>query len=98
MTEDTDWDELRALAQKVLDRGASLEISEETRALLTRTARQVAIHPQDAQAALGDASNATTLLRTIRQRIREGESAMGMRWTEPIACAIRETSTEHANR
>ncbi len=76
MTEDTDWDDLRTLARQVLERGASLELSEETRALLRRTAAQVAIGQQDAEDALRSQPTATTLLREIRQRIGEGSHRM----------------------
>jgi DUSAM domain-containing protein len=85
MTEETDWDDLRALAQKVLDRGTPLELTDETRALLTRTARQVAISQQDAEDALYGLSTATTLLREIRQRIRDG----GIRYGDALHRAYR---------
>ena len=85
MAEETDWDELRALAQYVLDRDTSLELSDDTRALLTRTALQVAIHPRDAHAALSDSSRAATLLQEIRQRIRQG----GIRYGDALDRAYR---------
>jgi DUSAM domain-containing protein len=85
VTEETDWDELRALAQEVLDRGAPLEITDETRALLARTAQQVAIRQQDAEDALRSLSTATTLLREIRQRIRDG----GIRYGDALHRAYR---------
>jgi DUSAM domain-containing protein len=85
MTEETDWDDLRALAQKVLDRGTPLELTDETRALLTRTAQQVAISQQDAEDALRGLSTATTLLREIRQRIRDG----GIRYGDALHRAYR---------
>jgi DUSAM domain-containing protein len=85
MTEETDWDDLRALAQKVLDRGAPLETTDETRALLTRTAQQVAISQQDAEDALRSLSTATTLLQEIRQRIRDG----GIRYGDALHRAYR---------
>ena len=85
MKEETDWDELRALAQQVLDRDAPLEITDETRALLARTAQQVAIRQQDAEDALRNSSTATTLLREIRQRIRDG----GIRYGDALHRAYR---------
>ncbi|OJH38859.1 DUSAM domain-containing protein [Cystobacter ferrugineus] len=85
MTEETDWDELRALAQKVLDRGTPLELTDETRSLLTRTAQQVAISQQDVENALHGVSTATTLLREIRQRIRDG----GIRYGDALHRAYR---------
>lgn len=76
MTEETDWDELRALAQQVLERGAALELTDATCALLRRTAQQVAISRADAEAALRSLSTATTLLREIRRRIRDGSNRL----------------------
>lgn len=76
MTEDTDWDELRALARQVLERGAPLELTGETLALLQRTAAQVAIRRRDAEEALANQASATALLREIRQRIGEGSHRM----------------------
>ncbi|PTL77131.1 DUSAM domain-containing protein [Vitiosangium sp. GDMCC 1.1324] len=77
MTEETDWEELQTLAQDVFESGAPLELSSETRALLARTARQVAISQQDAEDALRSLPTATTLLREIRQRIRDGSHRLG---------------------
>ena len=76
MREETDWDELRALAQEV-EEGAPLELTDERRALLSRTAQQVAISQQDAEDALRGLSTATTLLREIRQRIDDGSLRLG---------------------
>jgi DUSAM domain-containing protein len=77
MTEETDWEELRALAQNVLEDSAPLELTGETRALLSRTAQQVAISQQDAEDALRSLTTATTLLREIRQRIQDGSNRLG---------------------
>jgi DUSAM domain-containing protein len=77
MTEETDWEDLRALAQNVLEGSAPLELTGETCALLARTAQQVAISQQDAEDALRGLSTATTLLREIRQRIRDGSHRLG---------------------
>ena len=52
--------------------GEALELTEETRTLLRKSALEVAIPPEDAEAALQGASTATKLLEEIRQRIREG--------------------------
>lgn len=76
MTEDTDWDDLRALARQVLERSAPLELTEEARGLLQRTAAQVAIAQQDADDALRGQATATTLLQEIRRRIAEGSHRM----------------------
>jgi DUSAM domain-containing protein len=72
VTEETDWDEVWHLEQQVFIKGVPLELTESTRALLLRTARQVAIHDEEAQAALQQESSAAALLREIRRRIREG--------------------------
>lgn len=76
MTEDTDWDELRSLAQQVLERGAALELTEATCGLLRRTAQQVAISQADTEEALRSLSTATTLLGEIRRRIRDGSNRL----------------------
>lgn len=72
VTEETDWDGVWHLEQQVFVKGVPLELTESTRALLLRTARQVAISDEDAQAALQQESSATTLLQETRRRIREG--------------------------
>jgi DUSAM domain-containing protein len=77
VTEETDWEELRTLAQDVLENGAPLELNDQIRTLLSRTAQQVAISQQDAEDALRSLSTATTLLREIRQRIRGGSHRRG---------------------
>ena len=72
MTEETDWDAVWHLEQQVFVKGVPLELTESTRALLLRTARQVALRDEEAQAALQQESTAAALLREIRRRIREG--------------------------
>ncbi|HLL00790.1 MAG TPA: DUSAM domain-containing protein [Myxococcaceae bacterium] len=76
MMEDTDWDELRTLAQQVLERGAALELTDATCGLLRRTAQQVAISPADTEEALRSLSTATRLLGEIRRRIRDGSNRL----------------------
>jgi DUSAM domain-containing protein len=76
MTGEVDWDPIRALAQRVLERGEALELTEETRTLLKRSAQEVAISLADAEDALRSISSATTLLREIRGRIREGSNRL----------------------
>jgi DUSAM domain-containing protein len=66
------WDPIRALAIRVLDEGEPLQLTEETRALLLRSASEVAISPEDADSALLSLSTATTLLQEVRRRIRDG--------------------------
>ncbi len=72
MTEETDWDEAWHLEQQVFVKGVPLELTEDIRALLLRTARQVAIGDEEARVALQHESTAAALLREIRRRIREG--------------------------
>ena len=72
MSDEINWDSIRDLAQTVLERNEPLELSDDTRALLLKSAQEVAISEQDAEDALRGLPTATTLLREIRQRIREG--------------------------
>lgn len=68
-----DWDSIRALAQRVLERGEPLELTDEAQALLRRSAQEVAIPAKDTARALRNPSSAKVLLRKIRRRIRDGE-------------------------
>ncbi len=76
MTEGIDWDPIRALARRVLREGAPLILTEEVRALLTRTAREVAIHDDDAARALATNAEALELLREVARRITEGSNRL----------------------
>ncbi|MCY1078857.1 DUSAM domain-containing protein [Archangium lansingense] len=67
-----DWDPIRVLAKRVLEQGEPLELTDETRALLLRGAREVAISDEDAENALRSLSTATTLLQEVRRRIHDG--------------------------
>ncbi|MFL5349014.1 MAG: DUSAM domain-containing protein [Hyalangium sp.] len=67
-----DWDPIRVLAQRVLDQSEPLELTDEARTLLRRSAREVAIPAQDAAKALRSPSSAKVLLRQIRRRIQDG--------------------------
>jgi DUSAM domain-containing protein len=77
MTEETDWEELQLLAQNVLENSAPLEFTDEIRALLSRTAQQVAISQQDAKDALRSLPAALTLLQEINRRIHDGSHRLG---------------------
>jgi DUSAM domain-containing protein len=77
MTIKVDWDPIRALAQQVLERGEPLELSEDVRALLRRSAREVAIPTEDVKQALRSPRTATALLRKIRQRLNAGSRRFG---------------------
>ncbi|HEX5754184.1 MAG TPA: DUSAM domain-containing protein [Archangium sp.] len=67
-----DWDPIGALARRVLEQGEPLELTDETCALLLRSAREVAISDEDVESALLSLSTATTLLQEIWRRIFEG--------------------------
>ncbi|NOK20383.1 DUSAM domain-containing protein [Corallococcus carmarthensis] len=75
MSEDINWDEVRALAARV-DAGEALVLTPDVRELLLRTAREVAIPDAEAQAAIQDITTATALLREERGRIRSGSMRM----------------------
>ncbi len=70
MPEKIDWDPIRGLAQRVLRHGAPLELTEDVRALLLRTAREVAI--SDAEQALATDAGARELLGECARRIHDG--------------------------
>ena len=72
VSDEINWGPIRDLAQRVLERHEPLELSDDTRALLLKSAHEVAIGQQDADDALRNRPTATALLREIRQRIREG--------------------------
>ncbi|WP_438359219.1 DUSAM domain-containing protein [Corallococcus exiguus] len=75
MSEDVNWDEVRALAARV-EAGEALVLTLDVRELLLRTAREVAISEADAQAAIQDVTTATALLREERGRIRSSSMRM----------------------
>jgi DUSAM domain-containing protein len=72
MSEKTDWNFLRDLAQRVLNDGEPLELTERVCALLRRTGEQVALDAQEVEQALSDIPRATRLLQEISRRISEG--------------------------
>jgi DUSAM domain-containing protein len=76
MAEEMDLDDAWVLCRDVLENGAPLELNDEMRALLSRTAQQVAISQQDAEDALRSHSTAMTLLREIHRRIGEGSDRL----------------------
>jgi DUSAM domain-containing protein len=77
MSEKTDWHPLRVLAARVLERDEPLVLTEEVRALLRQTGRQVALGVDEVEQALGDVMPATGLLREIARRIAEGSDRLG---------------------
>ncbi|QSQ24797.1 DUSAM domain-containing protein [Pyxidicoccus parkwayensis] len=70
MSKEIDWDPFRALAQRVLRHGAPLELTDDVRTLLSRTAREVAI--SDAESALKTNAGALELLSECSRRIQDG--------------------------
>jgi DUSAM domain-containing protein len=77
MTSKVDWDPIRALAQRVLEQGEPLDLTSNVRALLRRSAREVAIPTEDVKQALRSSRTATALLQKIRQRITAGSRRFG---------------------
>nr|WP_245767070.1 DUSAM domain-containing protein [Stigmatella erecta] len=77
MAGEIDWEPIRALGQRVIERGEPLELTDEVRALLQRSAEEVALSPEDAENALRSVPTATALLGEIRRRIREGSAQLG---------------------
>ncbi|RKG66901.1 DUF2379 domain-containing protein [Corallococcus exercitus] len=74
MSGEVDWNPIRALARRVLREGAPLELTDEVRALLLRTAREVAV--TDAAAALRTEAGAYELLRECSRRITDGSNRL----------------------
>ena len=71
MNEETDWEEVRGLAEQ-LERGQPLELSAAVGDLLRRVTRQVGLPDDDAEQGLRSPSDAATLVAKISQRIRVG--------------------------
>jgi DUSAM domain-containing protein len=72
MSAKIDWKPIRSLAQRVLEGGEPLELTEDTRALLLRTAQEVGISQPDAEDALRSVTTARTLLEEAVRRIDDG--------------------------
>lgn len=68
------WDAIRELSQRVLREGGPLVLTDEVRALLLRTAQEVAI--TDASAALQTEAGALALLRESARRITDGSNRL----------------------
>ena len=69
-----DWTLFRALARRTLREGTPLSLTDGTRALLLRTAREVAI--SGAEAALNTEAGALALLREAERRIADGSNRL----------------------
>ncbi|MGZ3461277.1 MAG: DUSAM domain-containing protein, partial [Archangium sp.] len=76
MSNEINWNPIRDLAQRVFERGESLELTEGTRALLLRTAQEVGISQKDAEEALRNESTASTLLGESMRRINDGSDRL----------------------
>ncbi|KFA90524.1 DUSAM domain-containing protein [Archangium violaceum] len=73
--EEGDWHEIRVLDNRVRQ-GEVLELTDDVRDLLKRTARTVAIPEADAKTALASRDSGTALLQEIRRRITEGSNRL----------------------
>lgn len=74
MDDRPNWDPFRALARRVLREGAPLVLTAEVRALLLRTAQEVAI--SDAAAAVSTEEGALALVREAARRITDGSNRL----------------------
>ncbi|WP_163993897.1 DUSAM domain-containing protein [Pyxidicoccus caerfyrddinensis] len=71
MSEALNWNDVRDLARRVSE-GETFSLTDEVRAILRRTAPQVAIPPDAAEQALQQEASAAALLDEIARRIRDG--------------------------
>ena len=76
MADEVNWNPIRNLTQRVFERSEPLELTEGTRALLLRTAREVGISQTDAEEALRNESTASTLLEESMRRINDGSDRL----------------------
>lgn len=83
MSAKINWDCIRELARRV-EQGEPLELTEETSALLLRTAQEVSISQQEAEDALRGVSTAATLLEETMRRINDG--------SDRVTRALRQSS------
>ncbi|WP_309892404.1 DUSAM domain-containing protein [Archangium sp.] len=73
--DEVDWHEIRMLDNRV-QRGETLELTDDVRALLERTAPTVAISEAEAETALASVDSGVVLLHEIRRRITEGSNRL----------------------
>ncbi|AEI62614.1 DUSAM domain-containing protein [Corallococcus macrosporus] len=76
MSDELDWDSIRALARRVLHNGEPLTLTDDVKALLARTATEVGIGGADAARALATEAGALDLLRESSRRIGEGSDRL----------------------
>ncbi|RKH11159.1 DUSAM domain-containing protein [Corallococcus sp. CA047B] len=81
MPDQRDWDAVSDL-DRDLRNGTALEITEELRDLLRRTAVDVAIPAAEAERALQREADAATLTTEVARRIREGSRRLSRALTE----------------
>jgi DUSAM domain-containing protein len=77
MTDKSDEDRIDELEERVLEQGEPLELSDEIRALLRRSAQAAALPLNDAEVALHSVPTATELLRAISKRLRDSAQRFG---------------------
>ena len=70
-----EWTEIRMLDNRV-QRGEALELTEDVRALLRRTAPTVGMSETEAEKALSSVATGTLLLHELRRRITEGSNRL----------------------
>ncbi|WP_095957151.1 DUSAM domain-containing protein [Corallococcus macrosporus] len=73
MAKELEWEPVRALARQVRN-GEPLALTDEVKALLTRTAPEVGISDADAASSLGSRAGAEALLLECARRIKEGSN------------------------
>jgi DUSAM domain-containing protein len=75
-TLDADWNQVWMLNNEV-QQGRALQLTDEVRALLRRTAPTVAISDAETEAAIINVEHAAALIQKIEARIRDGSSRIG---------------------
>ncbi len=74
-TDEGDWHEIRVLDDRI-QRGEAMELTDDVRDLLKRTAPTVAIPEADVETALASVDSGVVLLHEIRRRITEGSNRL----------------------
>ncbi|ADO69410.1 DUSAM domain-containing protein [Stigmatella aurantiaca] len=74
MDDQPDWGPFRSLSRRILQEKVPLTLTEDVRALLLRTAREVAI--PDAEATLSTEAGALALISEAERRISDGSNRL----------------------
>ena len=74
-TDEGDWHEIRVLDDRI-QRGEAMELTDDVRDLLKRTAPTVAIPEADVETALASVDSGVVLLHEIRRRITAGSNRL----------------------